>query len=161
MQLTTFKEFYFHIIFLISFLILISVYIIEFFFDLPPCKLCIYQRIPYFIMIFANLLFIKFKFQKKFVLCNTILFSLSAFISLFHSLVERGIVNYELGCTSSNQEFSNIEDLRAFLEQVPIVKCNEILFSLYGLSFANMNFLISLFFAIISVYLFKSYGRKK
>ena len=74
-------------------------------------------------------------------------------------LVQRGIVNYELGCTSSNKEFSNIEDLRIFLEQVPIVKCDEILFSLYGLSFANMNFLISLFFVILSTYLFRSYGR--
>ena len=161
MQLTTFKEFYFHIIFLVSFLILSSVYIIEVFFDIPPCKLCIYQRIPYFIMIFANLLFIKNRFQKKFVICNIILFSLSAFVSLFHSLVERGIVNYELGCTSSNKEFSNIEDLRVFLEQVPIIKCDEILYSLFGLSFANMNFLISVFFVIISTYLLRSYARQK
>ncbi|PPR40399.1 MAG: Disulfide bond formation protein B [Alphaproteobacteria bacterium MarineAlpha8_Bin1] len=161
MQLTTFKEFYFHIIFLVSFLILSSVYIIEVFFDIPPCKLCIYQRIPYFIMIFANLLFIKNRFQKKFVICNIILFSLSAFVSLFHSLVERGIVDYELGCTSSNKEFSNIEDLRVFLEQVPIIKCDEILYSLFGLSFANMNFLISVFFVIISTYLLRSYARQK
>ena len=112
-------------------------------------------------MIFANLLFIKNRFQKKFVICNIILFSLSAFVSLFHSLVERGIVDYELGCTSSNKEFSNIEDLRVFLEQVPIIKCDEILYSLFGLSFANMNFLISVFFVIISTYLLRSYARQK
>ena len=159
MLLTTFNEFYFHIICLISFLILISVYIIEYYFELPPCKLCIYQRIPYIFLIILNFFFIRFNFQKLFILCNIILFSTSALVSLFHSLVERGMVDFELGCASSNKEFSNIEDLRLFLEQAPIVKCDEIIFSFYGLSFANMNFLISLFFVIISIYLLKNYGR--
>ena len=43
-----FLEKYFLLIFVISFFVLISAYVLEFLFNYPPCKLCVYQRIPYF-----------------------------------------------------------------------------------------------------------------
>ena len=58
-------------------------------------------------------------------------------------LVERGIVNYEMNCTSTGSDIQTIEELRSFLDKVPIAKCNEILFSIMGLSLANFNLLVS------------------
>ena len=82
-------------------------------------------------------------------------------ISLFHSLVERGVVEYESGCTSSVSNFESIEDLRIHLEGVPLTKCDEILFSVMGLSLANINSIISLILVFLNIYfVLKTYGSK-
>ena len=153
------EKLYFQIIFVSSLLIIFSVYIIEFNFNIPPCKLCLYQRIPYFIIILLSFFSIVFKWKYFSILTNSLLFLISALISLFHSLVERGFIEFEIGCTSSNKSFSNIDELRNYLNEVPLVKCDEIIFSLFGFSFANMNFIISLFFIFVSVYVLIKNGR--
>ena len=56
-------------------------------------------------------------------------------------------------------DFENIEDLRNFLEEVPITKCDEISFSIYGLSLANLNLIISIGFIILSIFILKNYGK--
>ena len=53
------KKFY-SIILIISLLSLLIALYIEFFLGYQPCKLCIYQRIPYLIAIFLTLLGIIF-----------------------------------------------------------------------------------------------------
>ena len=153
------EKLYFQIIFVCSLLIIFSVYIIEFSFNIPPCKLCLYQRIPYFLIIFLSFFSLVLQWKDYSILANTVLFLTSALISLFHSLVERGFIEFEIGCTSSNKNFSNIEELRNYLNEVPLVKCDEIIFSFFGFSFANMNFIISLFFIFISVYVLIKNGR--
>ena len=50
------KKFY-TIIFIISLLSLLTALYIEFFLGYSPCKLCIYQRIPYLVSIFLTFLF--------------------------------------------------------------------------------------------------------
>ena len=155
------KKYYFILLMILSAVILSTVYLIEIYLELPPCKLCIYQRVPYFFSLIICI-FSFFLTKKKYLIYILFfVFTMSMIVSFYHSLVERGLINFEMGCTSMNQDFSNIDDLKKYLDEVPIAKCDEILFSLYGLSFANMNFLISLFFVILSTYLFRSYGREK
>ena len=59
------KKFY-TIIFIISLLSLLIALYIEFFLGYRPCKLCIYQRIPYLIAIFLT--FIGISYYKNFIL---------------------------------------------------------------------------------------------
>ena len=154
------KKNYFLIIFIFSMFVLASVYSLEFFFNLPACKLCVYQRIPYFFLIFIFI--ISFIINKKGVLfyLSLLCFFSSFAISLFHSLVERNLVKYEIGCISTDRSFMNVDDLRNFLEQVPITKCDEIIFSFLGLSLANLNLIISILAIILSIHSLKSYERK-
>ena len=160
MLINSFRQNYFLICFALSFVTIISVYTIEFFFKIPPCELCVYQRIPYFVILILSILFLKFeKYKFKFPLIFLCFFSTSM-MSLFHSLVERRIVNYQSSCASSSKDFENIEQLRSFLEDAPLVKCDEITFSILGLSFANINFLLSTFFLIFSVFVLKSNNAK-
>ena len=74
---------------------------------------------------------------------------------LFHSLVERKLVKFDIGCTSTGSNIDNIEDLRNFLEQTPLIKCDEISFSIFGLSLANLNFVISTLLIMLSYYILK------
>ena len=145
------EKYYFLIVFTASFSILISAYVLELFFNHPPCNLCEYQRVPYFFLLLISLVSVKIKkIQLKFValLC----FFISFIISGFHSLVERKLVEFDIGCTSIGSDIDNIEDLRNFLEQTPLIKCDEISFSILNMSLANLNFIISALLITLSCY---------
>tara|TARA_B100001559_G_C16279949_1_gene520139 strand:- start:80 stop:556 length:477 start_codon:yes stop_codon:yes gene_type:complete len=132
-------------------LTIISAYIIEIFAKVLPCKLCIYQRIPYLIIIFVGIVSLTFKKELIFLYLSLLIFFTNFFISLFHSLVERQLISYDVGCSSSNENFEDIESLRMSLENTPIAKCDEITFSIFGLSLANINLIILIFFIFINI----------
>ena len=43
------------IVFIISFLAISSAITAEFFFEILPCKMCLYQRYPYYFIIFVSI----------------------------------------------------------------------------------------------------------
>ena len=132
-------------------LTIVFAYIVEIFAKVPPCKLCIYQRIPYLIIIFLGFAFLIFKKEIIFIYLSLLIFFINFFISIFHSLVERGFVNYSSSCTSNNNNFEDIESLRQSLENTPIAKCDEIIFSVMGLSLANINLIVLTLLIIINI----------
>ena len=89
--------------------------------------------------------------EKVFLLLALILFIINFLISFFHSLVERGFVNYSSSCASNNNNFEDIESLRQSLENTPIAKCDEIIFSVMGLSLANINLIVLTLLIIINI----------
>ena len=156
-----FKKYYFLLTFIVSLLVILGAYILEYIFNFPPCKLCIYQRIPYLLIFFICIISFFAKHKNIYFYLIFFLFFSSFLISLFHSLVERGIIEYESGCTSSVSNFESIDDLRIHLEGVPLTKCDEILFSVMGLSLANINSIISLILVLLNIYfVLKTYGSK-
>ena len=132
-------------------LTIISAYIIEIFAKVPPCKLCLYQRIPYLIIIFLGLVTFIFKKEIIFLYISLLIFFVNFLISFFHSLVERKIISYNIGCSSTSESFDDIESLRMSLENTPIAKCDEITFSIFGLSLANINLIVLIFFIFINI----------
>ena len=139
----------------LSFCILISTLLIEYVFDFPPCKLCIYQRIPYLLIIIFGIGLVFFKKIREFLFIFIILQVVNLFIASFHSLVERGVVEYEMNCTSTGSDIQTIDELRKFLDKVPIAKCNEILFSIMGLSLANLNLIVSILLILFTCAILK------
>ena len=99
-----------------------------------------------------------FKKIREFLFIFIILQIANLFIALFHSLVERGIIEYEMNCTSTGSDIKTVDELRNFLETVPIAKCNEILFSIMGLSLANLNLIVSLLLIIWTCGILRSNG---
>ena len=136
---------------LLCLLTIFSAYIVEIFAKVPPCKLCIYQRIPYLIIIFVGTVSLILKKELIFLYFSLLTFFINFFISFFHSLVERKLISYDVGCSSSNENFEDIESLRMSLENTPIAKCDEITFSIFGLSLANINLIVLIFFIFINV----------
>ena len=156
------KKYYLRTVFTISLVTISGAYILEFFYNFPPCELCIYQRIPYFFILFICI--ISFFMEYKNIHFHSIffLFFTSFLIAFFHSLVERGFVEYSSGCTSSVGNFESIEDLRMHLDSVPLIKCDEILFSVMGFSLANINTIISLSLVLFNIYfVWRLYGSRK
>ncbi len=155
------KKYYFIPLMILSAVILSTVYLIEIYLELPPCKLCIYQRVPYFFSLIICLFSFFLTNKKYLIYILFFVFTMSMIVSFYHSLVERGLINFEIGCTSMNQDFSNIDDLKKYLDEVPIAKCDEILFSVFGLSLANINFLISFLINLLNLYFFRKVYESK
>ena len=146
------KKYYFRVAFTISLVTISGAYILEFLYNFPPCELCIYQRIPYFFILFICIISFFMEYKNIHFYSIFFLFFTSFLIAFFHSLVERGIVEYSSACTSSVENFESIEDLRMHLDSVPITKCDEILFSVMGFSLANINTIISLSLVLFNIY---------
>ena len=156
------KKYYFLVVFSLSLAIISGAYILEFFYNFPPCELCIYQRIPYFFILFICIISFFMQYKNIYFYSIFFLFFTSFLIAFFHSLVERGIVEYSSGCTSSVENFESIEDLRLHLDSVPLTKCDEILFSVMGFSLANINTIISLSLVLFNIYfVWRLYGSRK
>ena len=152
-------------IFLICILIvisltLISVFIIEYVLGHEPCKLCIYQRIPYIIaiLLIIKILFVK-TYEKIILFLLFIIFLISLFLAFYHFGIEQGFFNESVVCEATNLE-KNLtkEDLLKQLKQSNI-SCKEVNVRILGMSLATINTIFSLVLSVIFFKLYKNYEK--
>ena len=146
----------FKISFLISSLMLISAFYLEYFYGALPCDLCITQRWFHGSIIIYSLIIIfiinKTSISKILLLLGGgILWLLSSLMGLYHFGIEMNFWTGPDGC-SSNIDFSR-DTLTYLLNKSPI-KCDEVMFEFFGLSLAGWNALASfLIFLLTSILL--------
>ena len=132
-------------IFFVSIIALVSAFFIEYVLGHQPCNLCVLERIPYLlaiIIVFLNYKFILF--EKFFILLFTIIFLVSAALSLYHLGIEQGFIQGSLVCDlkSGSNLLSKEEILKQLQEKS--VSCKDVTFKIFGLSLTSYNILISL-----------------
>ena len=132
-------------IFFVSIIALVSAFFIEYVLGHQPCNLCVLERIPYLlaiIIVFLNYKFILF--EKFFILLFTIIFLVSAALSLYHLGIEQGFIQESLVCDlkSGSNLLSKEEILKQLQEKS--VSCKDVTFKMFGLSLTSYNILISL-----------------
>ena len=155
-------EFYLKIIFLFSFIALISAFFIEHVLGHQPCNLCLIERIPYglSIMIIIMIFLIK-KNQKFFLLLLILTFIFSFAISFYHFGIEQGFFQESSVCgVKSLIESITKEDLLKQLSEKRI-SCRDVTFRIFGLSLTTINIVISLFFIITLLKIFNKYEKNK
>ena len=148
------------IIFAVISLAIISALIIQYWLDHEPCKLCLYQRIPYFL---AILLLIKIFFFKKYAKITLLILSLifigSTALAFYHFGIEQGFFNESLVCTAPDlSKTLSKEQLMELLKQNS-VSCKDVSFKILGLSLAAINTIFSLVLSVIFIKLFRNYGK--
>ena len=142
--------------FVIVFVLIIDSYI-EFFLGYKPCKLCIYQRVPYLFGIFVC--FFGYNYFKNIFWLYALLavFILSSILSGYHMGFENNIFNEFSGCTNGNLNITNKLELLNSLKNV-VIGCKSVNFRILGLSLATINFIISLAISVI-IYLIIKYEK--
>lgn len=152
-KLISIKNFYLFIATL-SIITLISAIYIEYVLNAKPCKLCLYQRYPYIVAIFVSF-FGYYKYNNKSILyILAIVFFVSLIISGYHLGIEKGIFSDFSGCISINTDTLTKEDLLNNLNEIP-GNCKDVYFTVFGLSLATLNVIISLIIVVISILLIK------
>ena len=148
------------LVLLLSLITLFSAYYIEYVMGIKPCKLCLYQRYPYFMLIFLSIIGLIF-FQNKNILYLVILtFTVSLILSIYHTGIENNIFPEFTGCTSDNINIYHKEILLNSLNNID-PSCKDVTFRIFGLSLATINILISFILVVISLILLKYYEKNK
>ena len=143
------KKNLFTVIFLISFIALVSAYFIEYILGHQPCNLCLYERIPYFLAILIVLINYKYnKLEKYIILSLAIIFLIATILSLYHLGIEQGFIQESLLCDL--EKGANILDKDEILKQLQQknISCKDVTFKIFGLSLTNYNIIISLLLTI-------------
>ena len=155
-------EIYLKIIFLFSFIALISAFYIEYVLGHQPCNLCLIERIPYglCIMIVMAIFLIK-KNQKFLILLLILTFFFSFAISFYHFGIEQGFFRESAVCgvENSSQVLSKEELLKQL--QIKTVSCKDVTFRIFGFSLTTFNMVLSLIFIISLINIFRNYGKFK
>ena len=141
-------------------LILISTFLIEYGLGYKPCKLCIYQRIPYFVAVLLILkMLLTTSYQKITLFILALTFLVSASLAFYHFGIEQGFFSESLICTAGNlSENLSKEELLKLLESNPI-SCKDISFKILGFSLATINTIFSIILSVIFIRLFFNYEK--
>ena len=139
---------------------LITAFIIQYALGHQPCKLCIYERIPYILSIslIIELIFFK-KNEKTTLLLLSLIFIISGILAFYHFGIEQEFFTESFVCEGSSfSETLTKDQLLKQLKQNPI-SCKDVSFRVLGLSLATINSIFSLVLSVIFLKLFKNYGK--
>ena len=119
-----------------------------------PCHLCLLQRWPHGAVILlgavAFLPVVSESGRRVLLLLCAVAFSITGGIGGYHVGVEHSIFTGPTSCRGDITG-ATVEELRQKLLATPIFRCNEVTWSLFGISLAGYNLLVSTGLAIFSV----------
>ena len=149
---------FFIIVFTTSFFSLAVALYVEYVLGFKPCILCIYQRIPYAIALLISLIAFFNGNKKTLLVILGLTFMASVLLSGYHVGIEKGIIEPIFSCTGDNINALEKEEILKSLNNIQ-PDCKDVDFSIFGVSLATLNFIISFVLTIVIVYIFK-YAKK-
>ena len=126
---------------LFSLLILMITLIMEYFFKVPVCRMCLLERYPYLAAAIVGLLAYFFTENSPlhpwFKYCLILVFLISTGLSFYHIGLEYGWFNLPSFCKESSPKLETVEALRdQILNQKTIIPCNVVPLRIFFLSLA-------------------------
>ena len=147
------------ILFFVS-LILISAFVIEYMLGHQPCKLCVFERIPYIlsILLIIKILFFK-KYEKITLFILFLIFIASAVLAFYHFGIEQGFFSESFVCKVG--DLSGTLSKEQLLEQLNknSINCKDVSIRVLGLSLATINTILSIMLSVIFLKLFLNYAK--
>tara|TARA_Y100000780_G_C13490439_1_gene342072 strand:+ start:33 stop:509 length:477 start_codon:yes stop_codon:yes gene_type:complete len=150
------------VILFISIFALIAAYFVEYILGYKPCNLCLIERLPYFFAIIIIFLYLTInRFEKLIFIFLGLIFASGTILSFYHFGIEQGFFKESLVCISNDEINSLIkEDLIKELQK-KVVSCKDVQFTLFGLSLATINTIISFILSVIIIKIFLNYEKNR
>jgi len=127
---------------------LTTAYIAQYVFDLEPCILCLYQRVPFFfngllavLLLFSSL---RGNWRTWLVVLCALAFFVNSGIAFYHVGVEQHWWASAAGCGGGLPTEMTIESMQKDLLKPRIKPCDEVDFHFLGISMATYNVAYSL-----------------
>jgi len=129
-----------------------TAYVMEHYFGILGCPLCHYEQKVFIgagtIALVSGILPRRFQLYSLFGL--GFIFIGGAFLAGYHVAIQQHWVSLPAFCSSNDfTAFDSVESLREQLLKTPFVRCDQITWSLFGLSLAVYNALLSLILALL------------
>ena len=143
---------------LFSIFAILSAFFMQYVLGHAPCKLCTYQRIPYYIIILVGLITLFFPKIINLTSFLLIFLLLAEFlVSNYHTLSTYEVISYS-GCQSAEIP-NDINQLKeALMSDTLIVNCSNANLKYFGIPLSIYNSFFSLMFLIVIV--FNAYKEK-
>jgi disulfide bond formation protein DsbB len=148
-----------HFIFMIlgglSVIALTAALISQYVFDMHPCYLCLWQRVPYAVVIMLSVMGViatkqvGVKYGAFNILLCGVAFLINSGIAFFHVGVEQQW--WSSGCSVPNLSGMSPEEMMAAIQSAPAVSCQDIPFELFGISMAGYNVMLCLALGVYSL----------
>ena len=148
----------FYLAVLFSIFAISSAFFMQYVLGHDPCKLCIYQRIPYYIIILIGLITFLFPKIIKITSFLLIFLLLAEFLaSSYHTLSTFELISYS-GCQSAEipSDLNVLKD--ALMSDTLVVNCSNANLKYFGIPLSIYNSFFSLMFLIVIV--FNAYKEK-
>ncbi len=143
------------LIFVASSLAIIAAYLAEFIFHLHPCILCLYQRIPYFLLIIFTLVTLLVPATRQYLrFVISMLLMAEITLASYHVGLERYIFEDSHVCQVKNGVNSTVQDMLSAGKVAST--CSEVSFRFMNFSMVEWNLL----YAICLFYCFSRTFRK-
>ncbi|MEI6558208.1 MAG: disulfide bond formation protein B [Rhodospirillaceae bacterium] len=131
-----------------------AAFFLQYVVGVQPCVLCVYQRIPYGVAAALGLTALVFGRHRRLRAALLALIALAMLIgcgtAVFHLGIETHWWAGSAGC-GVPPPAASVEALRAQLLSGPIVRCDEVSWSLFGISLAGYNIPLTLALALFAL----------
>ncbi len=138
------------------------VFLAQYGFDLWPCQLCLYQRVPYFGLLgLGGVAWSIFKGRSILMLRLLIAcWIISMGLAGYHGGVEAGFWSFG-ACTSPSLGAENLAALEAMIHHAKVIPCDRPAFVWMGLSMADMNLIVSGIMVVWGLWVLKVKRRQR
>jgi len=113
---------------------------------MPPCKMCLWQRWPHAAAIAIGIFGLATG-RRELAFAGMLAALTTAGIGVYHAGVEQMWWQGPTTCTSGPISGLSTEDLLSQIMNAPVVRCDEIAWSLFGISMAAWNAILSFILA--------------
>ena len=131
-----------------------TAWVAQYGFDLFPCELCLYQRLPYLGIAVLSLLslmpVVDTPSRRKAVQLGALLFLTTAGVAAYHVGVEQGW--WQSSCAPTGVQSFSVSDIRSALSQPGTPACDDVPFTLFGISMAGYNLLGAVICASLAIW---------
>ena len=126
-------------------------FIAQYFYDQHPCELCLWQRVPYAVVMAVSLaaLFKDNKWTPWILTLIAILYAMDCGIAAHHLGVERHWWGSAVGC-GFQATAADIKELYEKIKTAPIVACDQPTWFFLGVSMAGWNVIVAALLTVFS-----------
>ena len=131
-----------------SLVLLLGAFFFQHVMGLAPCKLCIWQRWPQAAAIAIGVAAYAVG-TRALAWAGAAAAALTGIFGIYHTGVERGFWEGPSTCTSSSPAGLSADDFFDKVINAPLIRCDEVAWSMLGLSMASWNAIVAFALAVV------------
>ncbi len=137
-----------------SFLALGTALVFQHVFSIQPCKLCIYERWPYVLVVIAGFSTMLAKRSSWLLATSYFLIFLSLLtnvgLSGYHIAVENQWISLPKTCSGALKTGGDLQSLKSLILNTQYAPCDKVPFKILGLSLTAYNLIYTLFLLLLA-----------